>query len=182
MGSFASATAGNATMATDINQYANILNGATIGQLIMNGGTGTTPYQAFFSAAPSGATAYLTSYVTGDTLYRLQLAIASSANGSTGQLVFGDGTHYKGSFLGENNGTGTGLWSDVHLRIQGGLQVTNGLSTDSLTASGNATISGSATISGHPVVINSSQSGVCHVFTGTGTPVGPAEGDYWIKA
>lgn len=185
MGSFASVTAGNATMATDINQYANILNGLTIGQLQMNGGTGASgaPYQAFFSSAPTSATAFVHSYVTGDTLYRLQMAISSSASGSVGQLVFGDGTHYKGSFLGENNGTGTGLWTDHSFRVAaGGLSVTGGTSTDSLSASGNATISGSATVSGDPVVTNASQGTVCQVFTGTGTPAGANAGDIWIKA
>lgn len=185
MGSFAAVTTGNATLATDINQYANILNGLTIGQLLMNGGTGAsgTPYQSFFSAAPSAATAYLKAYITGDTLYRLQAMISSSANGSVGQLAIGDGTHYKGSLFGENNGTGTGLWTDHSFRIAaGGLNVTGGASADTLTTSGNATIAGSATVSGDPVVTNASQGTVCQVFTGTGTPAGANAGDIWIKA
>lgn len=184
MGSFAAVTAGNATFATDINQYANILNGLTIGQLFINGGTGASgaPYQGFFSAAPSAATAYLKAYVTGDALYRLQAMIASSANGGVGQLAFGDGTNYKGSFLGENNGAGTGLWTDHSFRVAaGGVSVTGGLTADSLTTSGNATIAGSATVSGDPVITNASQATVCQVFTGTATPTGANPGDLWIK-
>lgn len=184
MGSFALVTAGNATMATDINQYANILNGTTASAAVtLNGGTGTTMYTGYLSAAPTNSIIYYRGYVTGDTIgYRISMNIDTTANGSGGRLFFSNGTNYKGSILAENNGTGSGLWTDSHWRMQTGAQVVGGLTTDSMTASGNITVSGSAVVSGDPVCTNGSQATVCQIFTGTTTPTGANAGDIWIKA
>lgn len=147
MSSFNTVTAGNPTLATDINQYANILNGTTSGGVIVSGGAGAfVPYTASISALPSSGvsnTAF-SAIVAGDAAARVGTFIHNYAGTGYGGVTAGDGTAEKANWYAQAGGWKT----DYAVTVTGGLTVNNSITANSLSTTGAVSVGGTLSITG----------------------------------
>lgn len=202
MATFYAVTAGNQTLAADINQYANYLNGTTTGgSVVINmGAAASTAYVAQFNSySNTSGNPFFNSFVGGDTGTRLQMYLSTTG---IPYIMFGDGTNQLGNIYGVAGG---GLKMDQALTIVGAFSATGGATANTLNVTGSTTVAGltasaamqinsnltvtgttslgsNSTAGSSPIVVNASQAGASHVFSGTATPTGAVEGDFWIKA
>lgn len=201
MATFYTVTAGNQTLAVDINQYANYLDGTTAGGAlnINMGAAASVAYQASFSSySGTVINPFFDVSLAADTGTRLQMYLST-----TGMpfILWGDGTNTLGNLYGLSGG---GLKSDFALTVAGQLNAAGGASLSSatisggtnastITASGAVTFNNNLTVTGttslganstaasEPLLTAASQATIIHVFTGTATPTGAVAGDVWIK-
>lgn len=165
MSSFTAVVAGNPTLATDINQLINYLNGTTGGQVTtVSGNNSSSAIIASLPSAPASDQDVVRANIVGDTTARSALYIRS-ADGYGG-LEAGNNAGITATWY----GTSSGWKTDQSVNI-----------TSGLTVGGTLAVTGTVTFGGHGVMLFGSGTSNPRVFTGTSTPVGASEGDIWCK-
>lgn len=134
MASFTAVTVGNNTLATDINQYANALNGTTSAGVIVSGGASSfVPYTGSITAAPaSGDSVLFSSIVAADTVTRAGASIRSDGYG---MFKVGSGASVAANWYGISSGWKT----DQSVTIATNLTVAGSSSLDNATLTTNGT-------------------------------------------
>lgn len=184
MGSFVAVTSGNPTLASDINQYASILNGSTPGGVVVNGGNNAnTPYIAQESALPGVLQELFAGMLTGDALKRLALHLRSDGYGG---FYAGTGA----STTAHLYATAAGWRVTESLTVDGALSVAGASSLAGLSLSGTFSSdagkitsdgNGKLAAQGGPYVISDGTT-TRKIWTGLVDPGGSAaEGDLWAK-
>lgn len=129
--SFATVTAGNPTLATDINQYANALNGTTAGAISLLGASSTSqPFAANLPSAPVANQTVAAVGVTADTTPRAGFYIASTGFGG---MQLGNGG---ASLAAHIRGIAGGARVDENWTVGGALSVVGSSSFAGITNSG----------------------------------------------
>lgn len=189
MTSFVDVTTGANTLASDINQYADKLNGTTSAGVIVSGGASAfVPFTGKLSTAPGSTSAIYAALVSGDTTNRMDVTIRSDGYG---MLRVGNGG---ASVSGNWYGNSAGWKTDQSVTVGGALTVVGSSSFAGINATGTASLdNGNLTTDGSGNVTGVSFSGkiktirngtgqVNNVFTGATTPSSPSTGDIWIQA
>lgn len=143
MGSFNLVTAGNPTLASDINQYANILNGTTAGSLnILSATANGTTITTTQPSAPTSDSTVIGSVVSGDAATRMSIYIKSNGYGG---ITAGAGASHTAHWY----ATSSGWQADESVVVGTNLTVNGSTSIAALTASGNASVGGTLAVTGN---------------------------------
>jgi hypothetical protein len=181
--SFATVTVGNATLATDINQYANVLNGTTAGPVVVSGGANAnTPYTAKQNSVGATQSVFYAALINADTKNRVEIIARNSDN--YGGLNFSNGSTVTAHLYAQ----ASGLKLDESLTVTGSVTAAGagsfaGLtSTSTLSSDGGKILSdgaGHLTLNGDRVV---TASAACKIWVQTTDPAGlSANGDLWVN-
>jgi hypothetical protein len=208
MASFTDVVAGNPTLAADINQYADRLNGTIAAQISLLGAAGNN-YRVLNGILPSVQatdSVMIAAYVSGDG----QIRYAAYIRGSDGYggIQAGNGTSVTAHWYAQSGGWKTDENVSIvgTLTVQGtvtipGLTVSNtssfaqavtlsstltvqgtsSLDNGAITTDGSGNITAAAFKGKHQTIRNGTAQ-VNTIFTGTNTPSNPATGDIWVKA
>lgn len=142
MTSFTDVTTGNPTLASDINQYADRLNGTTSAGIIVSGGNSVfVPYTGSLSATPGGTAVMFAGLVSGDAHNRIELDIRSDGYG---MIQAGNGISITGNLYAQSGGWKT----DQSFTIVGALTVQGSTNIAGLNVSNTASLSSSLTVAG----------------------------------
>lgn len=142
--SFTDVISGHATLAADVNQLVDALNGTTAGALFIQGTAATTaanPINAVMPSQPGSDADVVQAYVLGDTLSRATMYIRGSDH--YGGFAAGLGTSTTAHLFAQAGGWRT----PENLTIDGSLTA-GGTTLSSLNDTGNATIGGTLGVSG----------------------------------
>ncbi|MGZ6281709.1 MAG: hypothetical protein ACXWQ5_00180 [Ktedonobacterales bacterium] len=143
MASFNLVTSGNPTLASDINQYANILNGSVAGTVtLLAPNSTTTPLLALLPSAPAGDTSVMYTSVSGDATSRMTTYIRGSDG--YGGITAGAGPTHTAHWY----ATSSGWKTDESIVVATNLTVNGSTSIAALTASGNASVGGNLSVTG----------------------------------
>lgn len=139
MSSFYDVTAGAFTLAADLNQFADKMNGTTSAGLIVTGGASTfVPYSGSISAAPgSGDSAIYSALVTADAFNRIALSIRSDGYG---MLKAGAGASITANLYAQAGGWKT----DQSIAIGSGLTVAGTSNLAGIVATGTSSLDNGA--------------------------------------
>ena len=186
MGSFTAVVTGNTTLATDINQVINGLNGASNVQILVQHTNTNTPILAQLATAPGSDIGTNATKVSGDTKFRIAQYIRGSDG--YGGIYAGTGTTTTANLYAYASGWKT----DQSLYIAGAITVVGsatmaGVSTTSVSCSGTITATSfSGTATNASSLGGTSASGYAKIAGGTkiyvqsSAPSSPSTGDIWV--
>lgn len=166
MSSFTLVSTGANTLSTDINQYANILNGTTNGAITVINATGSAvPMQPFLTSAPVSDGGILSGGVSGDAVNRVILYVRGSDG--YGALEGGAGT----SITARLSAQSTGWKIDQSLTVSTNL-VVSGTTTLGSVSSGAITTTGVTGVSTNNLTVSGAGGSTMYgsnQFSGTGS-------------
>jgi hypothetical protein len=169
-GSFTPVSAGNPTLATDINQLLNALNGTTNSTVTIANTSTNVPYTALFTSVPTSTDKLIfKGAVSGDGQCRVSLYVRY-ADG-LGGLQFGDGTNVRAHFYGTTGGA----------KLDESLSIGTNLTVAGATTLQGTSVTGTLSLNGSPVPVLFG-GGSHFVLLGSNPGSGYNYGDIWFDA